>query len=132
MAKDSDMLGTDAPKIRMATRRSQRVVVDLPLRVWLDVGWRQARCADLSLTGLGVALFFPLPRGQRLTVAIDMGDGHSIETAAEVVREGVFPNGVAGLRFVDPSDATLAALISCMRRHSQTRLEALDFFADDN
>jgi hypothetical protein len=111
-------------------RRAPRVEVDAPARIYLTLGFHQARCKNASLAGLGLEVFSPLPAGTSFTVWLEM-NGERLAFAAELVRGGVYPDGIAGVRFTDVDDTVLRRLFAWVRVHSVEPAPHHGFFADE-
>ncbi len=111
----------------MERRAVPRVQVDLPARIWRDVGWHTVRCTDMSLGGLGLSAWQSLAAGSRVRVTVEASDG-PIEVVGEVVREGTFPEGATGIRLLDADTDVLSRLFASMRREALVPLAHHDYF----
>jgi hypothetical protein len=111
-------------------RRTPRVALDVAASVVSDRGVQLAQCKDLSMSGAGVEIFHPLPRGSTVRLRLEVSY-LSLDVAAEVVREGVYPHGIAGLELRETREAALATLFSLLRRGATEAAPHHGFFADD-
>jgi len=91
-------------ELNRCRRRSSRVRVGVPARLWLDVGWQQVICEDVSRDGAGLAVFRPELRDLlifpqhtrnlvRLTLQLPSGD---LDVCGRLVHRG--PDRI-GIRF---------------------------------
>jgi hypothetical protein len=111
-------------------RLAPRVEMDVPARVRVGLGFRQAHCRNASLMGLGLEVFTALPRGTPMVVSVQLED-RAIELRGELVREGQYPEGLAGVRIVESDHKKLARLFAWVRRHAKTKAEHHGYFADE-
>jgi len=90
-------------------RRHPRTAVNIPVRIWLDIGWQQAWCCDVSQGGLGVSAFRSPQIGTLLHVTLQQPE-REVDVQAEVVRAGSFPTDLVGLRWVGPAPEVVRSL----------------------
>jgi c-di-GMP-binding flagellar brake protein YcgR len=102
---------------RMATRYS----ASLGARVWLNVGWHQAICSDISSTGAGLWVHRNLEAGDNVQITLEDPDGDAFQIRAEIVHEGRFPQKRLGLRFVELAAHERLALQACMNKLAVAR-----------
>ena len=93
------------PQASSCRRRSTRVRAGIPARLWLDVGWQQVICEDVSRDGCGLVVFKPdlrdvlsfpatsTPRVVRLTLQLPEGP---VDVAGQLVHRDT---GRMGIRF---------------------------------
>ena len=96
-------------------RRSRRRRLGTPARLWLDVGWQQVICEDVSKDGAGLIVYrpdlhdllvFPTRSNDTVRMTLELPNGR-VDVAGRLVPRG--PNRV-GLRFTKVTSEARAKL----------------------
>lgn len=98
-------------------RQFQRVRVDFPARLWLDVGWHQVFCRDLSSGGVGMSVFKSPDVGAKLKVTLQMPGGSEMEVRGTVIHGGGSWSQPFGLKFLGLTREQKASIRRCVQRH---------------
>jgi len=62
-------------QVKLERRRSGRVILGIPARLWSGIGWHQAICRDLSQVGLGLSVFRDLEPSEDARVTLELPNG---------------------------------------------------------
>jgi len=71
----------------------------MPARIWLDIGWHQGLCADISESGLGLNVLRRFEVGETLRITLQPPHSPDLHVFGKVVRSS--QNGRLGIRIVE-------------------------------